>query len=156
MLARVVRTREPDRPRQIVVVENSQRTAGGTSHCGDVGGQGCARRYTLFMGTSTMAIQATAQDACPTIRRTTLHPGRWSPAFLSCSGIPSLPVLSVTDLIRLAKESSARCFFYGVEGVVGPPTSLMELMGHDRLRMTESPYKAPPRRSSMWRPGMSR
>src|SRR5207244_13602762 len=99
--------------------------------------------YTLFLGTSTqLAIQVTLHKKLP------YDPAAdFAPLALVASAPfvlivhPSLPVATLLDLIKLAKERPGKLSF-GSSGVGGPPhlyTELLKTM--TGIDMTHIPYK---------------
>jgi tripartite-type tricarboxylate transporter receptor subunit TctC len=141
LLARVVAHKLTDRLGRSFVVEN-RLGAGGVIAATSVA-RAAPDGYTLFMGTSTqLAIQVTLHKTLPYDPATDFAPVALvaSVPFLLLVH-PSLPVLSVTDLIRLAKEKPGQ-LSYGSSGVGGPPHLYMELLATmTDIRMTHIPYK---------------
>jgi tripartite-type tricarboxylate transporter receptor subunit TctC len=141
LLARVVAQKLTDRLGKSFVVEN-RLGAGGI-----IAAAGVARAapdgYTLLLGTSTqLAIQVTLHKTLPYDPATDFAPVALvaSVPFVLMVN-PSLPVRSVADLIRLAKEKPGE-LSYGSSGVGGPPHLYMELLeSMTGIRMTHVPYK---------------
>jgi tripartite-type tricarboxylate transporter receptor subunit TctC len=137
----VVAQKLTDRLGRSFVVEN-RLGAGGVIAATSVA-RAAPDGYTLFMGTSTqLAIQVTLHKTLPYDPATDFAPVALvaSVPFLLLVH-PSLPVLSVTDLIRLAKEKPGQ-LSYGSSGVGGPPHLYMELLATmTDIRMTHIPYK---------------
>jgi tripartite-type tricarboxylate transporter receptor subunit TctC len=141
LLARVVAQNLTDRLGKSFVVEN-RLGAGGVIAAASVA-RAAPDGYTLFMGTSTqLAIQVTLHKTLP------YDPGTdFAPVALIASVPfvlvvnPALPVRSVADLIRLAKERPG-ALSYGSSGVGGPPHLYMELLQTmTGIWMTHVPYK---------------
>src|ERR1700686_3416433 len=127
LLARVVARKLGDRLGKSFVVEN-RLGAGGVIAAASVA-RAAPDGYTLLMGTSTqLAIQVT-------LHKTLSYdpPADFAPVALVASVPfvllvnPSLPVRTVADLIRLAREKPGE-FSYGSSGVGGPPHLYMELL----------------------------
>jgi tripartite-type tricarboxylate transporter receptor subunit TctC len=141
LLARVVAQKLTDRLGRSFVVEN-RLGAGGVIAAASVA-RAAPDGYTLFMGTSTqLAIQVTLHKTLPYDPATDFAPVALvaSVPFVLLVH-PSLPVLSVTDLIRLAKAKPGQ-LSYGSSGVGGPPHLYMELLATmTDIRMTHIPYK---------------
>jgi tripartite-type tricarboxylate transporter receptor subunit TctC len=141
LIARMLAQRLADRLGQSFVVEN-RLGAGGVIAATSVA-KSPPDGYTLFLATSTqMSIQVTLHKKLP------YDPAAdFAPIALIASVPfvlvvhPSLPVQSMTDLIKLAKEKPGKLTF-GSSGVGGPPhlyTELLKTMtGTD---MTHIPYK---------------
>ena len=141
LLARVVAQKLTDRLGKSFVVEN-RLGAGGVIAAASVA-RAAPDGYTLFMGTSTqLAIQVTLHKTLPYDPATDFAPVALvaSVPFVLMVN-PALPVRSVTDLIRLAKEKPGE-LSYGSSGVGGPPHLYMELLeAMTGIRMTHVPYK---------------
>jgi tripartite-type tricarboxylate transporter receptor subunit TctC len=141
LVARLVAQKLSERLGQSVTVEN-RLGAGGVIAAASVA-KAPPDGYTLFMGTSTqLAIQATLHKKLP------YDPAAdFAPIALVASVPfvllvhPSLPVHSLADLIRLAKEKPGQLTF-GSSGVGGPPhlyTELLKTM--TGMQLTHVPYK---------------
>jgi tripartite-type tricarboxylate transporter receptor subunit TctC len=141
LIARMLAQRLTDRLGQSFVVEN-RLGAGGVIAATSVA-KAAPDGYTLFLATSTqMAIQVTLHKKLP------YDPAAdFAPVALIASVPfvlvvhPSLPVQSMTDLIKLAKEKPGKLSF-GSSGVGGPPhlyTELLKTM--TGTEMTHIPYK---------------
>jgi tripartite-type tricarboxylate transporter receptor subunit TctC len=141
LLARVVAQKLTDRLGKSFVVEN-RLGAGGVIAAAAVA-RAAPDGYTLLLGTSTqLAIQVTLHKTLPYDPATDFAPVALvaSVPFVLMVN-PSLPVHSVTDLIRLAKEKPGE-LSYGSSGVGGPPHLYMELLeSMTGIRMTHVPYK---------------
>jgi tripartite-type tricarboxylate transporter receptor subunit TctC len=141
LLARVVAQRLTDRLGKSFVVEN-RLGAGGVIAATAVA-RAAPDGYTLLLGTSTqLAIQVTLHKTLPYDPATDFAPVALvaSVPFVLMVN-PSLPVRSVTDLTRLAKEKPGE-LSYGSSGVGGPPHLYMELLeSMTGIRMTHVPYK---------------
>jgi tripartite-type tricarboxylate transporter receptor subunit TctC len=141
LIARVVAQKLGERLGKSFIVEN-RLGAGGVIAAASVA-KAAPDGYTLFMGTSTqLAIQVTLHKALPYDPAADFVPVALvaSVPFVLMVN-PSLPVHSVTDLIKLAKEKPGQ-LSYGSSGVGGPPhlyTELLETM--TGIRMTHIPYK---------------
>src|SRR5262249_11024099 len=99
--------------------------------------------YALFLGTSTqLAIQVTLHKKLPYDPTTDFVPlALIASAPFVLIVHPSLPVASLADLIKLAKERPGQLSF-GSSGVGGPPhlyTELLKTM--TGIDMTHIPYK---------------
>ena len=141
LLARVVAQKLTDRLGKSFVVEN-RLGAGGVIAAASVA-RAAPDGYTLFMGTSTqLAIQVTLHKTLPYDPAADFVPVALiaSVPFVLMVN-PSLPVRSVADLIRLAKERPGE-LSYGSSGVGGPPHLYMEMLQTmTGVRMTHVPYK---------------
>jgi tripartite-type tricarboxylate transporter receptor subunit TctC len=141
LLARVVAQKLTDRLGKSFVVEN-RLGAGGIIAAASVA-RAAPDGYTLFMGTSTqLAIQVTLHKTLPYAPATDFAPVALvaSVPFVLMVN-PLLPVHTVADLIRLAKERPGG-LSYGSSGVGGPPHLYMELLQTmTGIRMTHIPYK---------------
>jgi tripartite-type tricarboxylate transporter receptor subunit TctC len=141
LLARVVAQKLTDRLGKSFVVEN-RLGAGGVIAAASVA-RAAPDGYTLFMGTSTqLAIQVTLHKTLPYDPATDFAPVALvaSVPFVLLVN-PSLPVRTVPDLIRFAKERPGN-LSYGSSGVGGPPHLYMELLETmTGIRMTHIPYK---------------
>jgi tripartite-type tricarboxylate transporter receptor subunit TctC len=141
LLARVVAQKLGERLGKSFVVEN-RLGAGGVIAAASVA-RAAPDGYTLFMGTSTqLAIQVTLHRTLPYDPAADFAPVALvaSVPFVLLVN-PALPVRSVTDLIRLAKERPS-ALSYGSSGVGGPPHLYMELLQTmTGIRMTHIPYK---------------
>ena len=141
LLARVVAQKLTDRLGKSFVVEN-RLGAGGVIAAASVA-RAAPDGYTLFMGTSTqLAIQVTLHKTLPYDPAADFVPVALiaSVPFVLMVN-PSLPVRSVADLIRLAKERPGE-LSYGSSGVGGPPHLYMEMLQTmTGIRMTHVPYK---------------
>jgi tripartite-type tricarboxylate transporter receptor subunit TctC len=141
LLARVVAQKLTDRLGKSFVVEN-RLGAGGVIAAASVA-RAAPDGYTLFMGTSTqLAIQVTLHKTLPYDPAADFAPVALvaSVPFVLMVN-PSLPVRTVSDLIRLAKERPG-ALSYGSSGVGGPPHLYMELLQTmTGIRMTHVPYK---------------
>jgi tripartite-type tricarboxylate transporter receptor subunit TctC len=141
LLARVVAQKLADRLGKSFVVEN-RLGAGGVIAAASVA-RAAPDGYTLLMGTSTqLAIQVTLHKTLPYDPATDFAPVALVasvPFVLTVN--PSLPVRTVADLIRLAKERPGE-ISYGSSGAGGPPHLYMELLQTmTGIRMTHVPYK---------------
>jgi len=99
--------------------------------------------YTIFAGSSTqLAIQATLHKALPYDPATDFVPVALVASVPFVLVVhPSLPVQTVGDLIKLAKEQPGQLSF-GSSGVGGPPHLYMELLQTmTGTQMTHIPYK---------------
>jgi tripartite-type tricarboxylate transporter receptor subunit TctC len=141
LIARLMAQQLGERLKQSFVVEN-RLGAGGVIAATSVA-KAAPDGYTLFMATSTqLAIQVTlhkklAYDPAADFQPIALVAA--VPFVLIVN--PSLPVKSLTDLIKLAKEKPGQLTF-GSSGVGGPPhlyTQLLETM--TGIKMTHVPYK---------------
>jgi tripartite-type tricarboxylate transporter receptor subunit TctC len=141
LVARLVAQKLGDQLGQFFVVEN-RLGAGGVIAASSVA-KAAPDGATLFMGTSTqLAIQVTLHKKLP------YDPASdFAPIALIASvpfvllAHPSLPVSSLADLIRLAKEKPGALSF-GSSGVGGPPhlyTELLKTM--TGIALTHIPYK---------------
>jgi tripartite-type tricarboxylate transporter receptor subunit TctC len=141
LLARVVAQKLTDRLGKSFVVEN-RLGAGGVIAAASVA-RAAPDGYTLLLGTSTqLAIQVTLHKTLPYDPAADFAPVALvaSVPFVLMVN-PALPVRSVTDLIRLAKEKPGE-LSYGSSGVGGPPHLYMELLeSMSGIRMTHVPYK---------------
>jgi tripartite-type tricarboxylate transporter receptor subunit TctC len=141
LLARVVAQKLTERLGKSFVVEN-RLGAGGVIAAASVA-RAAGDGYTLFMGTSTqLAIQVTLHKTLPYDPATDFAPVALvaSVPFVLLVN-PALPVHTVADLIRLAKEKPGE-LSYGSSGVGGPPHLYMELLQTmTGIRMTHVPYK---------------
>jgi tripartite-type tricarboxylate transporter receptor subunit TctC len=141
LLARVVAQKLTDRLGKSFVVEN-RLGAGGVIAATSVA-RAAPDGYTLFMGTSTqLAIQVTLHKTLPYDPAADFAPVALiaSVPFVLMVN-PSLPVRSVADLVRLAKEWPG-ALSYGSSGVGGPPHLYMEMLQTmTGIRMTHVPYK---------------
>ena len=141
LIARVVARKLGERLGKSFIVEN-RLGAGGVIAAASVA-KAAPDGYTLFMGTSTqLAIQVTLHKTLPYDPATDFAPVALvaSVPFVLLVN-PSLPVRSVADLIRLAKERPGE-LSYGSSGVGGPPHLYMELLQTmTGTRMTHVPYK---------------
>jgi tripartite-type tricarboxylate transporter receptor subunit TctC len=141
LIARLMAQKLADRLGQSFVVEN-RLGAGGVIAANSVA-KSAPDGYTLFLGTSTqLAIQATLHKKLPYDPATDFAPLALiaSVPFVLIVH-PSLPVDSLTDLIRLAKDRPGQLSF-GSSGVGGPPhlyTELLKTMTD--MEMTHIPYK---------------
>ena len=141
LIARLISQKLTDRLHQSFVVEN-RLGAGGVIAATSVA-KANPDGYTLFMGTSTqLAIQVTLH------KKLNYDPAKdFQPIALVASvpfvliTSPSLPVHSLTDLIKLAKEKPGQLSF-GSSGVGGPPHLYTQLlMTMTGIKMTHVPYK---------------
>jgi tripartite-type tricarboxylate transporter receptor subunit TctC len=141
LIARLLARKLTERLPQSFVVEN-RLGAGGVIAAASVA-KSTPDGYTLFLATSTqLAIQATLHKKLP------YDPAAdFAPLALVASAPfvlivnPSLPVATLTDLIKLAKERPGQLSF-GSSGVGGPPhlyTELLKTM--TGIEMTHVPYK---------------
>jgi tripartite-type tricarboxylate transporter receptor subunit TctC len=141
LVARLLALKLTERLAQSFVVEN-RLGAGGVIAANSVA-KSPPDGYTLFLGTSTQfAIQVTLHKKLP------YDPvADFAPLALVASAPfvlivhPSLPVASIPDLIKLAKERPGQLTF-GSSGVGGPPhlyTELLKTM--TGIEMTHIPYK---------------
>jgi tripartite-type tricarboxylate transporter receptor subunit TctC len=141
LLARMVAQKLTDRLGKSFVVEN-RLGAGGVIAAASVA-RAAGDGYTLFMGTSTqLAIQVTLHKTLPYDPAIDFAPVALvaSVPFVLLVN-PALPVQTVADLIRLAKERPG-ALSYGSSGVGGPPHLYMELLQTmTGTRMTHVPYK---------------
>jgi tripartite-type tricarboxylate transporter receptor subunit TctC len=141
LLARVVAQKLTDRLGKSFVVEN-RLGAGGVIAAASVA-RAAPDGYTLFMGTSTqLAIQVTLHRTLPYDPAADFAPVALvaSVPFVLLVN-PSLPVRTVMDLIRFAKDRPGE-LSYGSSGVGGPPHLYMELLETmTGIRMTHIPYK---------------
>jgi tripartite-type tricarboxylate transporter receptor subunit TctC len=141
LLARVVAQKLTDRLGKSFVVEN-RLGAGGVIAAASIA-RAAGDGYTLFMGTSTqLAIQVTLHKTLPYDPAIDFAPIALvaSVPFVLLVN-PALPVHTVADLIRLAKERPG-ALSYGSSGVGGPPHLYMELLETmTGTRMTHVPYK---------------
>jgi tripartite-type tricarboxylate transporter receptor subunit TctC len=141
LLARVVARKLGERLGKSFIVEN-RLGAGGVIAAASVA-KAAPDGYTLFMGTSTqLAIQVTLHKALPYDPAADFVPVALvaSVPFVLLVN-PSLPVRTVPDLIRFAKERPGN-LSYGSSGVGGPPHLYMELLETmTGIRMTHIPYK---------------
>jgi tripartite-type tricarboxylate transporter receptor subunit TctC len=141
LIARMVAQKLTDRLGRSFVVEN-RLGAGGVIAAASVA-RAAPDGYTLFMGTSTqLAIQVTLHKTLPYDPAADFAPVALIasvPFVLTVN--PSLPVQSVGELIKLAKERPGE-LSYGSSGVGGPPHLYMELLeSMTGTRMTHVPYK---------------
>lgn len=141
LIARLISQKLSDRLHQSFVVEN-RLGAGGVIAATSVA-RSKPDGYTLFMATSTqLAIQVTlhkklAYDPAKDFQPIALVAS--VPFVLIVS--PTLPVHSLTDLIKLAKEKPGQLTF-GSSGVGGPPHLYTQLlMSMTGIKMTHVPYK---------------
>jgi tripartite-type tricarboxylate transporter receptor subunit TctC len=141
LLARVLAQKLTDRLGKSFVVEN-RLGAGGVIAAASVA-RAAPDGYTLFMGTSTqLAIQVTLHKTLPYDPAADFAPVALvaSVPFVLMVN-PSLPVRSVADLVRLAKEKPG-ALSYGSSGVGGPPHLYIEMLQTmTGIRMTHVPYK---------------
>jgi tripartite-type tricarboxylate transporter receptor subunit TctC len=124
LIARVVAQKLGERLGKSFIVEN-RLGAGGVIAAASVA-KAAPDGYTLFMGTSTqLAIQVTLHKALPYDPAADFVPVALvaSVPFVLMVN-PSLPVHSVADLIKLAKEKPGQ-LSYGSSGVGGPRTSIL-------------------------------
>jgi len=141
LIARLMAQKLGERLGRAFVVEN-RLGAGGVIAASSVA-KAAPDGYTLFMGTSTqLAIQVTLHKSLPYDPAADFVPI----ALLASVPFvlivhPSLPVHSVTDLIRLAKAKPGQLSF-GSSGVGGPPHLFTELLKTmTGIEMTHIPYK---------------
>jgi tripartite-type tricarboxylate transporter receptor subunit TctC len=141
LVARLLALKLTERLAQSFVVEN-RLGAGGVIAASSVA-KSPPDGYTLFLGTSTqLAIQATLHRKLP------YDPvADFAPLALIASAPfvlivhPSVPVASIADLIRLARERPGQLTF-GSSGVGGPPHLYTELLkSMTGIEMTHIPYK---------------
>jgi tripartite-type tricarboxylate transporter receptor subunit TctC len=141
LIARLLAQKLGERLGRSFVVEN-RLGAGGVIAANSVA-KATPDGYTLFMGTSTqLAIQVTLHKSLPYDPATDFVPVALvaSVPFVLIVH-PSLPVHSVADLIRLAKEKPGQLSF-GSSGVGGPPHLFTELFKTmTGIEMTHIPYK---------------
>jgi tripartite-type tricarboxylate transporter receptor subunit TctC len=141
LIARLMAQKLGERLGQSFVVEN-RLGAGGVIAASSVA-KATPDGYTLFMGASTqLAIQVTLHKTLPYDPAADFAPVALvaSVPFVLIVN-PSLPVHSVTDLIRLAKEKPGQLSF-GSSGVGGPPHLFTELLKTmTGIEMTHIPYK---------------
>jgi tripartite-type tricarboxylate transporter receptor subunit TctC len=141
LIARLMAQKLGERLNQSFVVEN-RLGAGGVIAASSVA-KATPDGYTLFMGASTqLAIQVTLHKTLPYDPATDFAPVALvaSVPFVLIVN-PSLPVHSVADLIRLAKEKPGQLSF-GSSGVGGPPHLFTELLKTmTGIEMTHIPYK---------------
>ena len=141
LVARLLAQKLGDQLGQSFVVEN-RLGAGGVIAAASVA-KAAPDGHTLFMGTSTqLAIQVTLHKKLPYDPATDFAPIALvaSVPFVLLVH-PALPVHSVADLIRLAKEKPGTLTF-GSSGVGGPPhlyTELLKTM--TGMQLTHVPYK---------------
>jgi tripartite-type tricarboxylate transporter receptor subunit TctC len=141
LIARLMAQRLSERLKQSFVVEN-RLGAGGVIAATSVA-KAAPDGYTLFMATSTqLAIQVTLHKKLAYDPTTDFEP------IALISGVPfvlivnpKLPVKSLADLIKLAKEKPGQLTF-GSSGVGGPPHLYTQLlMTMTGTKMTHIPYK---------------
>ncbi|HEY6255950.1 MAG TPA: tripartite tricarboxylate transporter substrate binding protein [Xanthobacteraceae bacterium] len=141
LIARVVAQKLTERLGKSFVVEN-RLGAGGVIAAASVA-KAPPDGYTLFMGTSTqLAIEVTLHKTLPYDPAADFAPVAMvsSVPFVLLVN-PSLPVHSVGDLIKLAKERPTE-LTYASSGVGGSPHLYMELLqAMTGTRMTHVPYK---------------
>ncbi len=141
LTARLVAQKLAERLGKSFIVEN-RLGAGGVIAAASVA-KAAPDGHTLFMGTSTqLAIQVTLHKALPYDPAADFVPIALiaSVPFVLMVN-PSLPVHSVTDLVRLAKKKPGQ-LSYGSSGVGGPPHLYMELLeSMTGMTMTHIPYK---------------
>ncbi len=141
LIARLMAQKLSERLGQSFVVEN-RLGAGGVIAANSVA-KATPDGYTLFVGASTqLAIQVTLHKTLPYDPAADFAPIALlaSVPFVLIVN-PTLPVHSVADLIKLAKEKPGQLTF-GSSGVGGPPhlfTELLETM--TGIKMTHVPYK---------------
>jgi len=141
LIARLMAQQLGSRLKQSFMVEN-RLGAGGVIAAASVA-KAAPDGYTLFMATSTqLAIQVTLHKKLAYDPATDFQPIALISAVPFVLIVnPSLPVKSLTDLIKLAKEKPGQLTF-GSSGVGGPPhlyTQLLETM--TGIKMTHIPYK---------------
>jgi tripartite-type tricarboxylate transporter receptor subunit TctC len=141
LIARLMAQKLGERLGQSFVVEN-RLGAGGVIAASSVA-KAPPDGYTLFVGTSTqLAIQVTLHKKLPYDPATDFMPVALLasvPFVLTVN--PSLPVHSVADLIKLAKQEPGKLTF-GSSGVGGPPHLFTELLKTmTGIEMTHIPYK---------------
>jgi putative tricarboxylic transport membrane protein len=140
LVARLVAQKLSERLGQSFTVEK-RLGAGGVIAASSVA-RAAPDGHTLFMGTSTqLAIQVTLHKKLP------YDPADFARVALVASVPfvllvhPSLPVHSLTDLIRLAKDKPGHLSF-GSSGVGGPPHLYTELLkSMTGMQLTHVPYK---------------
>ena len=139
LVARLLAQKLSDRLGQPFVVEN-RLGAGGVIAAASVA-KAAPDGYTLFMGTSTqLAIQVTLHQKLPYDPATDFAPIALvaSVPFVLLVH-PSLPVRSLVDLIRLARDKPLS---FGSSGVGGPPHLYTELLkSMTGMQLTHIPYK---------------
>jgi tripartite-type tricarboxylate transporter receptor subunit TctC len=141
LIARLLAQKLGERMGRSFVVEN-RLGAGGVIAASAVA-KAAPDGYTLFMGTSTqLAIQVTLHKSLPYDPATDFVPiALVASVPFALIVHPSLPVHSVADLIRLAKEKLGQLSF-GSSGVGGPPHLFTELLKTmTGIEMTHIPYK---------------
>ncbi len=141
LIARLMAQKLGERLGQSFVVEN-RLGAGGVIAANSVA-KATPDGYTLFVGASTqLAIQVTLHKSLPYDPVTDFMPIALLasvPFVLTVN--PSVPVHSVADLIKLAKEKPGQLTF-GSSGVGGPPHLFTELLKTmTGIEMTHVPYK---------------
>src|ERR1700716_731629 len=127
LIARLMALKLGERLGPIFLVEN--RLGGGGGLAANSVARAAPDGYTLFMGTSTqLAIQVTLHKKLPYDPAADFAPVALiaSVPFVLLVN-PSLPVRSVVDLIRFAKQRPGE-LSYGTSGVGGPPHLYMELL----------------------------
>jgi tripartite-type tricarboxylate transporter receptor subunit TctC len=141
LVARLVAQKLSERLGQSFTVEN-RLGAGGVIAASSVA-KAAPDGHTLFMGTSTqLAIQVTLHKKLPYDPATDFAPIALvaSVPFVLLVH-PALPVHSLADLIKLAKDKPGALSF-GSSGVGGPPHLYTELLkSMTGMQMTHVPYK---------------